>query len=313
MTLRRAANAIPLALCVVSAATLLSCSRNTSSSVPRTFAKPEDAVTALSEAAKAKDLQEVLAIFGPEGKDLIDSSDVATARRNREIFTVAVKERWQLVDQGTGTKMLVIGNEQWPFPVPLVQVGNVWRFDTAAGKEEVIARRIGRNEIAAIRISKTYVAAQRLYAEKGHDGRRAGLYARVFRSESGKQNGLYWPVAPHQKRSPLGDLVARAAEEGTPIGQAGQAPSPFHGYLFKILTAQGDAAPGGAKDYIVNGELSGGFALIAWPAEYDVTGVMTFLVNQSGVVHEKDLGAATPATVLATVAYNPDSTWEKVQ
>jgi hypothetical protein len=280
---------------------------------PRMFATPEDAVRALIDAARAARLDDVVAIFGPEGRELIDSADTATTRRNLKVFTVAVAEQWQLVDQGTTSKLLVVGNEEWPFPVPLSRGGTGWHFDTAAGKEEVLARRVGRNELAAIRVCRTYVAAQRLYAEKGHDGHRPGLYARSFRSDPGRQNGLYWPAGPDQKRSPLGDLVARAAEEGKPIDQDGQAPSPFHGYYFRVLTSQGEAAPDGAKDYVVNGEMSGGFALVAWPAHYDVTGVMTFIVNHYGVVHEKDLGSETGAAALASARYNPDASWRRVQ
>ena len=187
--------------------------------------------------------------------------------------------------------MLVIGNEAWPFPVPIVKDASGWHFDTAAGKEEVLDRRIGRNELAVIRICRTYVAAQRLYASRGHDGLPAGLYARAFASEPGRQNGLYWPARRGEKRSPLGDLVAHAAEEGRALGKAGaEAPPPFHGYHFKILTAQGPAAPGGAKSYVVDEKMSGGFALVAWPAQYDVTGIMTFIVNQDGVVQQKRSG-----------------------
>jgi Protein of unknown function (DUF2950) len=287
--------------------TLVTCSRPAPSY--RTFATPDDAVRALIEAAKAKNLDDVIAIFGPEGKALIDSSDPATARRNRQVFTVAVAERWHLDDLGNGGKVLVIGNEEWPFPVPLVKDASGWRFDTAAGKEEVLARRVGRNELAAIRICRTYVAAQRLYAERGHDGRPPGLYARTFRSAPGRQNGLYWPAARGERRSPLGDLVAHAAGEGAAAGQGDKAPTPFHGYYFKILTAQGPAASGGAKDYVVNGEMSGGFALMAWPGRYDVSGIMTFIVNQDGAVREKDLGPDSDAAARAMTLYNPDASW----
>jgi hypothetical protein len=281
-----------------------------SSKSQRTYASPEDAVKALADAVKAGKLEEVIAIFGPEGKDLVDSSDPATARQNQQVFTAAVRERWKLTDNGAAGKTLVIGNEEWPFPVPIVQDGNRWRFDTAAGKEEVIARRIGRNELAAIKTCQTYVAAQRLYAEHGRDGRRAGLYAQTFRSDPGKQNGLYWAAAHGQKRSPLGDLLAEAAEDGRAEKKQ---PTPFYGYYFRILTGQGAAAAGGAKDYVVNGEMSGGFALVAWPAQYDVTGVMTFVVNQDGVVREADLGAGTDATVKSMTAYNPGETWSIAQ
>ena len=253
------------------------------------------------------------AIFGAEGQELIASSDAATARRNREVFTVAAAEGWRLLDQGTNRKSLIVGNEGWPFPVPLVKSGKSWRFDTAAGKEEVLARRIGRNELAVIGICRSYVAAQRRYAQQGHDGKPAGLFATTFRSDPGKQNGLYWPAAPGQPLSPLGDLVAQASAEGRPIGTDRARPTPFHGYYFKILTAQGSAAPGGAKSYVVNGEMSAGFALVAWPAQYDATGIMTFAVNQDGTVHETDLGAKTDATVAAMTAYNPDASWRSVR
>jgi Protein of unknown function (DUF2950) len=312
MTSRRSLVAVARACAAL--AVVVACACGFFSRDARTFAAPEDAVRAVIDAAKAKRLEDVVAIFGSEGRALIDSSDPATALRNLEVFRVATAEGWQLVDDTKNGKVLVIGNEKWPFPVPLARDdAGKWRFDTAAGKEEVIARRIGRNELAAIRICRTYVAAQRLYAETGHDGRRSGLYAQAFRSDPGRQNGLYWPTAPKEKRSPLGDLVAHAAMEGKPIGQESRAPSPFHGYYFRILTTQGVDAPGGAKDYVVGGEMSGGFALVAWPAQYDVTGVMTFVVNHQGEVHEKDLGPETAATALARERYNPGASWERVQ
>jgi hypothetical protein len=287
-----------------------SCSRATPG--PRTFATPEEAVRALTDVVKAEKLDDLLAIFGPDGKELIASSDAATARGNRKVFTVAVAEKWHLVDQGANTKVLVIGNEEWPFPVPLVHDANGWRFDTAAGKEEVVARRIGRNELAVMQICRTYVAAQYHYAHEGHDGKRAGLYATAFRSSPGKQNGLYWEAGHGQKRSPLGDLVAQAAEEGRSLGKEGR-PEPFHGYYFKILTSQGAAATGGAKNYVTGGDMSGGFALVAWPAQYDATGVMTFIVNQDGVLYEKDLGPDTASAAKAISVYDPDSSWAKAQ
>jgi hypothetical protein len=288
-----------------------SCSR--AATGPRTFATPEEAVRTLADVVKKEKVDDVLAIFGPDGKELVASSDPATARGNRKVFAIAFREKWQLVDEGANTKVLVIGNEEWPFPVPLVRDANGgWRFDTAAGKEEVIARRIGRNELAVMQICQSYVAAQRLYARDGHDGKRAGLYATAFRSDRGKQNGLYWPAGRRQKRSPLGDLVAQAAEEGRQLG-TGDQPAPFHGYYFKILTAQGAAATGGAKNYVTAGDMSGGFALVAWPAHYDATGVMTFIVNQDGVLYEKDLGPGTAAAAKAMSLYDPDSSWAKVQ
>ncbi len=236
-----------------------------------------------------------MAILGAEGKELIESSDPATARQNQKVFIVAVGEQWHLEDAAPNRKTLVIGNEDWPFPVPLVKEKSGWRFDTAAGMEELIARRIGRNELAAIATVRAYVTAQRHYAEQAHDGNPAGVHAAKFASDPGKENGLYWPTKTGQKRSPLGDLVAQAAAEGRAVGGDRSQPSPFHGYYFKILTAQGSAAPGGTKQYVVKGLMSGGFALVAWPAQYDVTGVMTFVVNQDGIVHENDLGPETDA------------------
>jgi hypothetical protein len=278
------------------------------------FASPEEAVKALAKVVQAADVQQLTGIFGPDSKELVDTGDPITARRNRETFTVAFAEGWRLVDAepGGGGKTLVIGNEEWPFPVPIVMDGNRWRFDTAAGKEEVLARRIGRNELAVIRICNTYVAAQRRYAEHGHDGKPAGVYAQSFRSDTGKENGLYWPEVKGKRLSPLGDLVAQAASEGRQLA-AGQERTPFQGYYFKILTAQGAAANGGAKSYVANGNMSGGFALVAWPAQYDLTGIMTFVVNQDGIVHEKDLGAETATTASTMTEYNPDQSWQRVE
>jgi hypothetical protein len=256
----------------------------------RTYPTPEDAVKALIAAAKDSKLDDVVAIFGPDGQSLVDSSDAATARRNRDVFVAAAAERWHLEEHGAGARMLVVGNEDWPFPVPLVKDGEGWRFDTGAGREEILARRVGRNELAVIQICHTYVRAQQLYAATGHDGKAAGQYATKFRSDAGTQNGLYWAAARHEKPSPLGDLVAQAAEEGRTLGKDGT-PSPFHGYFFRILPAKG------------------GFGLIAWPAEYDATGVMTFIVNQDGVVRQKDLGPDTAAAVQKMNAYEPDASW----
>ena len=261
----------------------------------RVFATPEEAVSALLATVKGDDLNALLAIFGPEGKDLIDSSDPATARMNRQVFAVAAKEHQELVDDGPNRKTLVIGNEAWPFPVPLVKGADGWRFDTAAGKEEVVARRIGRNELAAIDTCRAYVTAQGRYAEESHDGKPAGTFATAFNSDPGKQNGLYWPTGRGQKRSPLGDLVAQAAEDGRPLTGAQARPAPFRGYYFKILSQPA------------------GFALVAWPAEYDVTGVMTFIVAKDGIVRQKDLGPDTDAAARQMTAYATDKTWTPVE
>jgi hypothetical protein len=273
----------------------------------RTFSSPEEAVKALASAVTTEKVDDVLQIFGPEGKDLIDTSDPASARRGRQVFTAAFTERWKLVDRDGGGKTLVIGNEEWPFPVPLIQTAQGWHFDAAAGKEEVITRRIGRNELAVIEICQTYVVAQRRYARTAHDGKRAGLFATTFRSDPGKQNGLYWAVKKGEPRSPLGDLLAEAADPARLKSDA--KPAPFYGYYFKILTAQGPAATGGARNFVVNGDMSDGYALVAWPAHYDNTGIMTFIVNQDGIVREKDLGPETDATARAMSIYEPDASW----
>jgi hypothetical protein len=290
VTRRSAAVASVLCLALAAAPRVMTAQRE----AQRTFATPEEAVRALTAAAGAPSIDELLKIFGPDAEDLVASSDAATARGNREVFTVAIAEGWRLQELGATRRTLVVGNEGWPFPVPLVKSANRWRFDTAAGKEEVFARRIGRNELAVIGICRAYVKAQHRYAQQGHDGNPAGRFATALRSDPGKQNGLYWPAGPGQPRSPLGDLVAQAAEEGRPLGADRERPSPFHGYLFKILTSPG------------------GFALVAWPLEYDATGVMTFVVNQDGVVREKDLGAETPTAVAGMARYNPDASWRPV-
>ena len=279
----------------------------------RIFPSAEDAARTLVETVRKGDVDSLLAIFGQEGKDLLATADPATARMNRKVFALAAAEQWRVTDDGADRKTLVIGNEEWPFPVPIVKEASGWRFDTAAGKEEVIARRIGRNELAAIDTIHAYVTAQRRYAEQAHDGNQPGAYAQKFRSDQGKQNGLYWPTSRGQKRSPLGELVATAAQEGRLAGGDSTQRSPFNGYYYKILTAQGAAASGGAKSYIVKDQMSGGFALIAWPAQYDTTGVMTFIVNQDGVIREKDIGLETDAVASKTTSYNPDASWRVVQ
>jgi len=287
---------------------LTACHR--AASTGRIYDSPEHAAEALVLTVTKGTVDDLVAILGPDSRDLIDSADVPDARQSREVFAAAAKERWRLEDGANGARTLIIGNENWPFPIPIVHVSNGWLFDTAAGKDEVIARRVGRNELDVIEVCHTYVTAQRLYAASGHDGQPAGAFAMAFRSDAGRQNGLYWPVARRERPSPLGDLVAQAAEQGRRL--ANTPPTPFHGYYFKILTSQGAAAPGGAKDYIVNGRMTGGFALVAWPAVYDSTGVMTFIVGSDGVVREKDLGADSASAVPAMHDFNPDASWSPV-
>jgi hypothetical protein len=280
---------------------------------PRAFSTPDDAVKALLEAAKAANLNQLLAIFGPDGKELASTSDPETARTNLKVFAVAAREQIRLEDDGPNRKILVIGGEEWPFPVPLVKSADGWRFDTAAGKEEILARRVGRNELAVIDTCRAYVSAQKRYASDGHDGKPAGAYAMAFASDPGTQNGLYWPAVRGQKLSPLGEMVAQAAEDKRANAASAGQRSPFQGYYFRILTSQGPGAAGGAKNYIVNGVMSGGFALVAWPAQYGATGVMTFIVNQDGVLFEQDLGKDTNSIAEKMTAFNPEKNWNRVQ
>jgi hypothetical protein len=279
---------------------------------PCVFATPDEAARALIDLVRTSDIDGLVALFGPAGQELLDTSDPATGRRNREVFAAAVAEGWHLQDAGPRRKELVIGNEAWPFPVPLVKGAAGWSFDAAAGREEILNRRIGRNELAVIRVLHDYVAAQRAYAATGHDGKPAGLYARRFGSDPDKHNGLYWPAGRGEPRSPLGVLVAQASEEGY-HRRGGEGRSPLYGYYFRILEGQGKAAKGGAAEYVVDGEMKGGFALLAWPVHYGASGVMTFVVNQDGVAYERDLGPQTPSLVEKITRYDPDTTWRVVQ
>lgn len=276
---------------------------------PRAFATPQDAARALVSVVEANDLAALVALFGSAGQELVDSSDAATGRRNREVFLAAAAEAHRLQDLGPGRKELVLGNEAWPFPVPIALTPAGWSFDAAAGREEVLNRRIGRNELAVIRALQAYVEAQRAYARSGHDAKPAGRYARRFGSDPGTQNGLYWPTRPGEPPSPLGVLIAEASAQGYKR-RAGEGPSPLHGYYFRILEGQGAAAKGGAKGYMSAGEMTGGFGLVAWPAHYAGSGVMTFVVNQDGQVYEKDLGPETAAAAGAITRYDPDGSWQ---
>lgn len=277
----------------------------------KAFGTPEKAVEALLAAARKSDNVELMSLFGEEGRDILSSGDAVSDKRQREVFLVAMGQQWTLQDgddDSKATKELVVGHENWPFPIPLVKECWGWRFDSTAGKREVLARRIGRNELAAIGTCQVYVAAQKEYAKEGRDGKPAGAFAQKVRSSDGKQDGLYWPTKAGEKRSPLSDLAAQAEAEGYTPAKAGEF-KPFRGYFFRILTKQGKDAPGGAKDYLVNGQMTGGFALIAYPAEYGNSGIMSFIVNKDGVVLERDLGPDTLKIAGAVTEYNPDKEW----
>jgi len=273
------------------------------------FPTAEEAVQTVIKAAKANNKTELLSIFGSEAEDLFSSGDKVADRRARQLILVALNEKWSLASQGPNTKTLVIGNEEWPYPIPLIKDKTGWRFDTAAGREEILYRRIGRNELNTIKTCLIYVKAQNEYAQKGHDGKAAGLFAQKLASEPGKQDGLFWKSGPGEELSPLGGFAAEASSEGYTRSHSG--PTPFHGYVFRLLKAQGPAAPGGAKNYVSNGEMKDGFALVAYPAEYRNSGVMTFIVNQDGIVYEKDLGEKTTQVAGQITEYNPDKSWRK--
>ncbi len=276
---------------------------------PRTFATPADAGAALLTAVKAGDHNRLLAIFGPGSADLIFSGDDAQDKRTGEQFTSAYQtmNRWR--KQTDGSEALVVGADNYLFPIPLKKnSAGQWYFDTMAGKDEILKRRIGENELATIDVLGALTDAQAQYLAQHHDG--AKQYAQRFVSDDGKENGLYWKVADGQPNSPLGPLVAAAASDGfTP--QAGKQ-QPFHGYFYRILYKQGADAQGGAKDYMVNGKLTGGYAFIAYPENYGDTGITTFIINQSGVPYEKDLGKNTIAQATTATEFNPDKTWTKV-
>lgn len=275
------------------------------------FSTPDEAATALLQALQSDSLEKLQAIFGRDALEASASGDPVSDRNDREVIALAMGQSWRWAPRGTDHKVLIIGDEQWPFPAPLVKTSNEWQFDSEEGKEEVLARRIGRNELGIIDLCRAYVDMQKEYASQPHDGKPAGLFAHRIRSTPGHQDGLYWPTGPTERPSPLGDLAAEAAEEG--YSQNKSESSPFWGYHFRILTAQGPAAPGGKKSYVVNGDMPGGFALLAYPAKYASSGVMTFVINQDGVVYQKDLGEDTATQAPPLTEYNPDESWTAVR
>jgi hypothetical protein len=276
--------------------------------IQKTFPNPDEAWKALVAAAGADDRPALKDIFGPGSEDLLSSGDSVADKDALGAFVSAVKEKAQLVKEGDERTVAVIGKEEWPFPVPIVKSGGAWHFDTAAGKEELINRRIGKNELLAVQLCREYVEAQEEFS-KLH---KAPHFAEKFLSDEAKRNGLYWKAKEGEPESPLGPLVAEASREGYSKPETGQ-PAPFHGYFFKILKAQGKNAPGGAKSYVKGSEMTEGFALVAYPATYGGSGIMTFVVNRQGIVFEKDLGPKTEEIAGAIKEYDPDSTWDPVK
>jgi hypothetical protein len=275
------------------------------------FARPDLAVRALIDAAGTGSMADLLKILGPEAKPLVSSGDPVADRQALARFTALYAEANRITSQSDGHATLLIGKDEWPFPIPLVSAGGAWHFDTAAGKEEILNRRIGHDELSAIEVCRTYVDAQREYASKDRNNNGFLEYAQKFVSSPGKHDGLYWPAAANEEESPLGPLFASAQAAGYSGKSTKAARTPYYGYYYKILKAQGDNAPGGAYDYIANGQMIGGFALVAYPAQYDVSGVMTFIVNQDGIVYQKDLGPNTAKIAEKIRRFDPDASWAK--
>jgi hypothetical protein len=276
------------------------------------FASPDDASNALLAAARSGDQNALLAIFGPDSKEVIYSGDAVQDKNAVDAFVAGygVMHRWRKMPDGS--QILLVGADNFPFPIPLKKNGDGrWFFDTATGKDEVMNRRIGRNELAIIEVCGAVADAQAEYFSQLHDGEKTRQYATKFVSDSGKQNGLYWKSDDGQPASPLGPLAAGAASEGYSAKPEGH--GAFHGYYFRMLRGQTDKTPGGAKDYIVNGKMTGGFAFVAYPAEYGNSGVMTFMINQDSVLLQKDLGKTTTETATAMTQFDPDATWTIVE
>jgi Protein of unknown function (DUF2950) len=273
------------------------------------FTTPEDAVSALVEAAKSQDQKGLITVLGPDGRAIASSGDPVADANARDNFVSAYDAKHALELEGDGNQTLIIGNDDWPFPIPLINKGGKWQFDAAAGVDEILRRRIGRNELAAIQVSLAYVQAQNEYASRDPAGLGPHVYAQRIVSRPGKKDGLYWPTAEGEPPSPLGDLAAKASAEGY---KTGQTPVPYYGYYYRVLTRQGPNAQGGAYDYLAKGKMIGGFALVAYPAQYGNSGIMTFMVNQDGTVFQKDLGPQSDKLARKIDAFDPDSTWTKV-
>jgi hypothetical protein len=269
------------------------------------------AVTALVAADKADDMKALSSILGPDSDQILSSGDPVADKNARDEFVHRYDEMHRLAYDDQGRVILYIGAGNWPVPIPLIKKDSGWVFDTAAGKDELLYRRIGRNELFTIRVLEDLADAQSEYASEAHDGGSEGAFAQKILSDAGKQNGLYWETAEGQAESPIGPLVAKATAAGYKR-DSGDNPIPFHGYYYKILTEQGGNAPGGAKKYLVDGKMTNGFAFLAYPAEYRASGVMTFMINQDGIIVQKDLGPDTAKLASAISEYNPDKTWQEV-
>jgi hypothetical protein len=278
----------------------------------QSFAAPEEGFKALAAAVAAHDRQALDRLLGAANVKLLASGDAVADRNAGERFSALYNEGHKVALEGDTKAVLQIGKDDWPLPIPLVKHGESWRFDLAAAQEEINNRRVGRNELSAIQTILAVADAQQDYAAKDRNGDGLLAYAQKFRSSPGKRDGLYWPAKAGEEQSPLGPLAAQAAGEGYLKGASGK-PEPYHGYFFRILTGQGKGAPGGAYDYVVRKEMIGGFAVLAWPAKYGSSGVMSFMVNHDGVVYQKDLGPQTAAVAAKIKRFDPSDGWAKVE
>ena len=276
------------------------------------FPRPEDAMHALVDAARAHDQAKLVAVLGPGSEDVVSSGDPVDDRAAAARFVAAATVRTRFETLDDGHVVVHLGKEDWPFPVPLERSADGWQFDTVAGRDELLNRRIGRNELAAIESCRAYVEAQRQYASRARDGA-AGSYAQKIVSDAGTRDGLYWDEADGRDPSPLGPLFAAASLEGYTLRNARADPQPYHGYFYRVLTAQGPHTPGGARSYVREGRMTDGFALVAYSAERGSSGIMTFVVGSAGIVFQKDLGEGTAEAAKTMAAYDPDESWSPVR
>ncbi|MCQ8102584.1 DUF2950 domain-containing protein [Methylomonas sp. SURF-2] len=279
----------------------------------KNFSNPDDAAKALLEALASKDNAQLIALFGSQNAELLSSGDDVQDGNNRAEFVALAREKTRMETSGEDKAIVHVGNNDWPFPIPLVKTDGHWHFDAEQGRQEILNRRIGRNELSALAAMRGYVEAQFEYANLDRDGDGVSEYAQKLQSEPGKFDGLFWEVAEGQPQSPLGPLFAEAKAHGYKVREAAEEPVPFHGYYYRILARQGAAAPGGKYDYIINGNMIAGFGMVAFPAQYASSGIMTFVVNHQGKVYQKDLGPKTAELVESIKEYNPDSTWQPFQ
>ncbi|MEI8341063.1 MAG: DUF2950 domain-containing protein [Verrucomicrobiota bacterium] len=275
---------------------------------PRIFATPEEASKALLEATQSEDRTGLRVIFGPDVQEILSGDKVQEASEIAA-FSKAIAKMCNLSKVGEDKVILNVGEENWPFPIPLVKKEGQWQFDVAAGKDEILNRRIGKDELATIDVMQHYVNAQREYASVDRDGSGVLKYAQKIISTPGRQDGLFWEPSNEAGPSPFGPLLAKATSEGYDPKKKSDAPQPYHGYYYKVLKAQGSAAPGGKYNYVINGNMIAGFALVAWPSIYDQSGIMTFIVNQQGKVFQKNCGPETASVAARMTEYNPDKTW----